>query len=345
MKSNSFKDSYSPFLSIIIPVYNSINTLGRCLNSIKDSDYSNFEVIIVNDASTDNSIDAAREYECKIIDLKENHGSNYARNRGANSAEGELLVFIDSDVILKENALTNIVRSMRNKKIGAIVGIYGWEYRNENFISQYKNLWIRYSYIKSPPQIDWIFGAISCVRKEIFTKLEGFDYKLIARDGNDDIELGKRFSNLGYNIYLNPKVEVFHLKKFTFSSLLKNEFYRSMGFANLASSLGETATSLSKGFVNVYPSFIIGSIYSMLFALSPLILLFMEYPWWIFVIGLLIFIIINIRFLNFFEQVRGFFAMIVVIPILFSDQLTCFVGSVLGSINGILKRLRTKNTK
>jgi glycosyltransferase involved in cell wall biosynthesis len=340
MNFNLSIEPYTPFLSIIIPVYNSYKTLGDCLYSIKDSDYSNYEIIIVNDASTDKSIIIAEEFGCKIINLEKNYGANHARNIGAESAAGEILVFIDSDVVLRDNTLHNIVKRMRNKRIGSVVGIYAWEYRHENFLSQYKSLWIRYSYLKSSPQIDWVFGAISSIRREIFFEIGGFDYRLIARDGNDDIELGKRFARLGYFIYLDPKVEVFHLKKYNYLSLFRNEFYRSFGFAKLATALGETTTSFRKGFVNIYPSFIVGTIFSVFLILLLCSVLFIKVSWWIFVSGILIYLIINIRFLNFFEQVRGFFAMIVVIPVLYLDQLICFIGACLGVASSIFIRFR-----
>jgi len=164
-------------------------------------------------------------------------------------------------------------------------------------------------------------------------------------DGNDDIELGKRFAKLGYYIFLDTKVEVFHLKKYNFMSLFKNEFYRSFGFAKLATALRETTASFGKGFVNVYPSFIVGTIFS--FILIPLLLsiLFIKIPLWIFILGILVYLVINIRFLNFFEQVRGFFAMIVVVPILYLDQLTCLVGGCLGILNGIWRRIKERIKK
>jgi glycosyltransferase involved in cell wall biosynthesis len=343
MSLEQTQQNNSPLLSIIIPVYNAAGTLNDCYNSIKESGYINYEIIMVDDASTDNSLNLTEDFDCKIIKLEKNRGANFARNTGAESAKGEILVFMDSDVMLRENTLQNIVRSMKNKKVGSVVGIYAWEYRNENFISQYKNLWIRYSYLKSSPQIDWVFGAISAIRKELFFEIGGFNYNLIARDGNDDIELGKRFAEMGCYIFLNTKVEVFHLKKFTLVSLLKNEFYRSLGFASLAVSFGETGSSLSKGFVNVYPAFIVGTLYSWLLLLHPLIYLLIPFSVWISLAAILLFVIINIKFLNFFEQARGFFAMLVVIPVLFIDELTCLIGSIFGTVKGFFKFMHKRN--
>ena len=90
-------------ISIIIPVYNSSLTLNECLNSIFSSKYYDFEVIVVSGNSTDNSVEIAKKYKTKIIELTENKGPALARNRGAEIAEGEILLFIDSDVIINKD--------------------------------------------------------------------------------------------------------------------------------------------------------------------------------------------------------------------------------------------------
>ena len=77
--------------SIVIPVYNSSNTFKECLSAIFSSTYKDFEVIIVSDNSTDNSVDIAKKYQCKIIELKENKGPSFARNIGAKEATGEII--------------------------------------------------------------------------------------------------------------------------------------------------------------------------------------------------------------------------------------------------------------
>ena len=114
-----------------------------------------------------------------------------------------------------------------------------------------------------------------------------------------------------------------------------------MGFAELAMIFRETTQSVRRGFVNVYPAFIISTI-SSIFILGFLlaIALGLLSSWYALVIvGL--YLILNIRFLNYLEQVRGLFAMIVMIPYLFLDHIVCFVGSVVGTIKGLLKSNKT----
>src|SRR3989338_9017223 len=100
----------NPKISVIVPVYNGERYLDRCLASIFDSDYKNFEVIVVNDASTDRSLELAKKFACRVIDLEKNSGVAYARNRGADAAQGNILAFFDSDIVIEKNPLSRFAR-------------------------------------------------------------------------------------------------------------------------------------------------------------------------------------------------------------------------------------------
>src|SRR3989338_969277 len=92
-------------ISIIIPIYNSSSTLDTCLSSIFNSIFKDFEVIAINDASTDNSLEIAKRYPCKIIDLKENKGPAHARNVGIKESKGDIIFFLDADTEIENNSL------------------------------------------------------------------------------------------------------------------------------------------------------------------------------------------------------------------------------------------------
>ena len=327
-----------PLVSIIVPVKNGGNTLDTVLRSVRRSYYENFEVIVVDDHSTDNTIQVARRHDCTVLEAEDGEGANHARNVGAKNAKGDILVFIDSDILIGRETILTVVETLIENGIDAVVGIYTTKHRHETFVSQYKNLWVRYSYLKSLPAIDWLFGAISGIKREAFQTLGGFNVGLISRHGHDDIELGKRFARANLNIVLNMDLEVEHLKNYTLASFVKNEFDRSIGFAELATRLGEATVSLSRGFVNVYPSFILSTILSIIIiavlVASVIGVIPVVYP--LSAAGL--YFLLNIRFLNYLEQVRGLFAMIVMIPIVFLDHVVCFIGSLIGMVKGLLKK-------
>ena len=88
-------------ISIIVPIYNSSEYIQRCIDSILSQTLTNFELILINDGSTDNSIDVLKEYESKdsriIVINKKNEGVSIARNTGIEMAKGEYIMFCDSD--------------------------------------------------------------------------------------------------------------------------------------------------------------------------------------------------------------------------------------------------------
>jgi glycosyltransferase involved in cell wall biosynthesis len=326
----------NPLVSVIIPVKNSSKTLDVCLRSIRHSYYKNVEVMVVDDYSTDNSIEIAKRYDCKIIQVKEGNGANNARNIGTQNSNGDIFLFIDSDISVRRDTILTVVETLEEDGVDAVVGVYTAKHRHESLISQYKNLWIRYSYLKSRPTIDWLFGAISGIKRNVFEKVGGFDVELLAHHGNDDIELGKRFSQANLNIILNLDIEVEHLKNYTLRSFLKNEFNRSLGFSKLAQGLGETKSSLTKGFANIYPAFVVSTLFSIVLIAIFILTLSGVVNYWYLIAAIGLYLLMNIRFLNYLEQVRGLFAMVFMIPFLFMDHIVCLCGSVAGILKGLV---------
>jgi len=105
-------------ISIIIPVYNQADHLKNCLAGIKQQTYDNYEVIVVNDGSTDNVNQIIKEYK-QIFNLKlsyfeqANQGAGAARNRGAESAKGEYLLFCDADTIMEPLMLELMLKTLK----------------------------------------------------------------------------------------------------------------------------------------------------------------------------------------------------------------------------------------
>ncbi len=329
---------HTPLVSVIIPVRNGGRTLDACLRSIRRSTYKNREIIVVDDHSTDDSPAVAERHRARLIRVTEGEGANNARNLGAASATGEILIFVDSDIMVRRETIVGLVEDLEDGIADAVVGIYTARHRHESFVSQYKNLWVRYSYVKSPPAIDWLFGSISGIRRDAFQKLGGFNIGLLARHGHDDIELGKRFVQANLSIALDLDIEVEHLKHYTFSSFVKNEFDRSVGFAQLATELGETGRSLTTGFVNVPSTFIVSTLFAVALLLLGVGAVTGLLPpiWLLYAFGA--YLLLNLRFLNYLEQVRGLFAMTAMIPFLVIDHLVCFAGSLVGIVRGLRRR-------
>ena len=103
----------APKFSIIVPVYNTEKYLKRCLDSIEEQTFTDYEVIIVNDGSTDNSSDIISKYPYKVINQK-NQGLSMARNNGVKEAIGDYIIFLDSDDYIEKDLLKEISKSLIN---------------------------------------------------------------------------------------------------------------------------------------------------------------------------------------------------------------------------------------
>ncbi len=105
-----------PLISVIIPVYNSEDYLGRCLNSVCGQTFGNLEIILVNDGSNDNSVEICSEYALKDKRIQlinqQNRGSAEARNTGLKMARGELIGFVDSDDWIRPEMYEKLYRIM-----------------------------------------------------------------------------------------------------------------------------------------------------------------------------------------------------------------------------------------
>src|SRR3972149_5562839 len=91
------------FLSIIIPALNSSVYLPECLSALKDSCPAQSEIIVVDDASGDDSVSIASQMGVRVLQLFQNSGPAAARNHGAHHAHGDVLFFVDADVVVAED--------------------------------------------------------------------------------------------------------------------------------------------------------------------------------------------------------------------------------------------------
>ncbi|MCP4456451.1 MAG: glycosyltransferase family 2 protein, partial [Cytophagales bacterium] len=103
-------------ISIIVPNYNGEETIGKCLDAIYASTNDNFEVVVVDDCSTDGSVGIIRQYPCRLIELKENAGASKARNKGAENCKGDILFFTDADCVFQENTIDLAIETMRDSE-------------------------------------------------------------------------------------------------------------------------------------------------------------------------------------------------------------------------------------
>lgn len=248
-----------PSISVIVPVYNGEKFLGRCLDAIFGSDHAPLEVLVVDDCSTDGSAALAQGYGASVISMEKNSGPGRARNFAAKQARGEVLLFVDADVVVKPETIGLIASAFEaNPEISALFGSYDDEPAETNFLSQYKNLQHHFVHQTSSPEASTFWAGLGAVRRDVFLALGGFDYEKFAVPSIEDIELGLRLRKAGHRILLAREIQATHLKRWEPIQLIKTEvFCRAIPWSKLIVTSKElindmnlkTADRLSAGFV------------------------------------------------------------------------------------------------
>ena len=129
-------------LSVIMPVYNGVDFIEKSLPPLIDMQRRGdiLEVIVVDDGSTDHTVSMAEGYGARVIDSGGRLGPGGARNVAAAQAAGEILWFVDADVVVHEDAAKNMARAFDEEGVVAVFGSYDDRPPARNFFSQYKNL-------------------------------------------------------------------------------------------------------------------------------------------------------------------------------------------------------------
>ncbi len=167
-------------LSIIIPAYNEEKDIAECLNSLKKQTYTNFEIILVDDGSTDNTINVAKKFKAVKI-LKQNHqGPGKARNLGARNSSGEILIFVDADMTFDKDYLKNLIKPLIEDKKRELIGTTHDYEEAKNTKNIWSSMWgkIRISTKDKNPKI--YAGDVKIFRaiwKKKFLDMGGFDSK------------------------------------------------------------------------------------------------------------------------------------------------------------------------
>ncbi|MFN2531100.1 MAG: glycosyltransferase family 2 protein [Pyrinomonadaceae bacterium] len=216
----------SPTLSVVVPVYNGGLELQRCLKALCGSDFQDYEIIVVDDASTDGATATFEAPKVCILRLATRSGPAAARNRGVEQARGKIILFVDADVVVCRDTLPSVVAFFdEHPEVAAVFGSYDAEPDAENFVSQYKNLLHHFVHQNSSTQASTFWSGCGAVRRGPFEAVNGFDEKRYSRPSIEDIDLGYRLRRRQFLITLKKDLQVKHLKHWTIPSLLRADLF------------------------------------------------------------------------------------------------------------------------
>jgi glycosyltransferase involved in cell wall biosynthesis len=223
--SETFSQPPPLTVSVIIPVRDGGISFQRCLLALTEAASPSTEVIVVADGDTDGSWRVAEEFGIKVLRIPKPQGPARARNLGAQAAQGDILFFLDADVVIPPGSIRQIEAAFSNApQLAALFGSYDDEPGEDNFLSQYKNLFHHYVHQISHEEASTFWSGCGAIRRKIFMELGGFD-ESYRKPCIEDIELGYRLKHAGYQIRLSKKLQVKHLKRWDISGLFKCDFF------------------------------------------------------------------------------------------------------------------------
>jgi GT2 family glycosyltransferase len=208
-------------LSIIVPVYNNAPDLRACLSALMASSCPDSEIIVVDDASTDDTPLIAAEKGVRLFRLARNMGPAAARNHGARHAQGDILFFVDADVIIGPGAVRHVARVFDEcPDMAAVFGSYDASPQARGVVSQYRNLLHHFVHQHGNPEASTFWAGCGAVRRSAFEAVGGFDEQRFPRPSIEDIELGYRLRQAGYRIRLDKTLQGTHLKRWTLRAVI-----------------------------------------------------------------------------------------------------------------------------
>jgi len=189
-----------PFISIVIVAYNEEQYIGRLLESIKAQDYPKFEVIIVDDHSNDRTVEIARTFEAKFalkVVEKDIRGVSRSRNYGASNALGEIILFLDADVVLPTNFISNNIKTFREQRlsIAGVDFIPITENKIDKWITGFYRIWLKVVQYFNPRGIGFCLFAYKELHKKVL-----FDESIIM---SEDFDYVKRAVQYGKFRFIN----------------------------------------------------------------------------------------------------------------------------------------------
>jgi len=214
-------------ISVIIPAYNAEQTLPACLSALEEQSVprERYEITVVNDGSTDHTEKCARGFSRVKVISQPNQGPAAARNRGAQEAEGDILLFTDSDCLPDKNWIEEMIRPFDAPEIVAVKGAY--KTHQKEVVARFAQIEFeeRYRLQQKSRYIDFVDSYSAAIKREVFWKVGGFDPSFPVAN-NEDTDLSYRLAKQSYKMVFNPRAIVYHHHPPTLTKYLRTKLCR-----------------------------------------------------------------------------------------------------------------------
>lgn len=220
-------------VSVIIPNRNGATTIGKCLAAAQASHHGNFEIIVVDDSSEDNSIEVIERYPCKLVRLGQQGGAARARNAGASHSRGRVLFFTDADCLLQPDTLALAAGTLALEGANSIIGgTYTPAPYDRRFFSRFQSIFINHFETRHAPAADYIATHALAMNASVFDGNRGFAEHV--RPILEDVEFSHRLRRAGCRLVMNPAIQVQHMFNYALIDSLRNAFVKSLYWTGYA---------------------------------------------------------------------------------------------------------------
>jgi len=233
-------------VTVIVPAYNAEETLGDCLEAIAASTLKPIEIILFDDGSTDNTRAMAIARGAKVlINDGAPIGPGRGRNRAAQGANGDLLMFVDTDVVIEEDTIAKLAAELDITNAAAAFGSYNDRPRATRASGFYANLRHYFVHQRGDRDATTFWSGIGMIERRIFLSMGGFD-ESFTKPSIEDIELGIRLHQSGERIRLVPDAQGTHCKDWSLKVLWHTDiFRRAAPWTRLIASGGSAGANLN----------------------------------------------------------------------------------------------------
>ncbi|MCB9833863.1 MAG: glycosyltransferase family 2 protein [Planctomycetes bacterium] len=212
-----------PAVSVIVPAFDAGATLRSCLASIFANRDASFEVIVVDDASRDDTLSIALEFPCRVIHLDANIRAANGRNLGAEFARAELLIFFDADQLMEPDTIRRFLDEFAaDPAVAAVVASFRHDTPIAGFFTRFKNLRHHHVHQVARRVGATLASGFMAIRKSVFAAEGGFE-PAFGTSSIEDIALGITLARKGHKIVFSPDNQVTHLKSYTLGELLLSD--------------------------------------------------------------------------------------------------------------------------
>jgi GT2 family glycosyltransferase len=318
----------TPRVSVVMPVYNAETTLAECLTRLFQSTWEDFEVVLVDDGSTDQTRAIADNFPLRVVPTSGRVGPAAARNLGARVADGEVVFFIDSDVMVRADTLSRLMDRYGQGDVDGLIGVQAADMRHRDLVSQYKNLWMRWTYLRRTGNVPLFYTTAAAIRREVFLEAGGFDPSY-GTPNVEDTAFGQKLARLGIRVQVQPDLEVEHVKRYSLFSLLRTDFMRAVSLTRLKlrhrGDLSRNDTSVPGGYVASIPLTVLAVL-----ALVAGVVLRIPAVGGLGVLGLVGVGALNREFLGVIRRSEGWLRAMGAFPLLVTELFVAGVGSGVG---------------